>query len=74
MCKADFCHTESEKTLDLCVCECVCVCTCVLRDLSLGDHLFAFGIHRFTVLVLFQTLKDVLSLRFCAEPLKHTFT
>lgn len=30
--------------------------TCVLGDLTLGDHLFALGVHQFTVLVLFQTL------------------
>jgi hypothetical protein len=27
--------------------------TCVLGDLALGYHLFAFGIHQFTVLILF---------------------
>lgn len=30
--------------------------TCVLGDLALGYHLFAFGIHQFTVFILLQAL------------------
>ena len=45
--------------------------TCVLRDLSLGDHLFTLGIHQLAVLVLFQTLKDVPGIRLGAEPLQE---
>lgn len=55
----------------MCTCD-VRLCTCVLGDLPLGDHLFAFGIHELTVLVLFQTLKNVFPLRVRTETLKHT--
>lgn len=43
--------------------------TCILGDLSLGDHLLAFRVHQFTVLVLLQTLKDVLALWLSAKTL-----
>lgn len=43
--------------------------TCILGDLSLGDHLLAFRVHQLTVLVLLQTLKDVLPLRLGAKTL-----
>lgn len=45
--------------------------TCVLRDLSLGDHLFAFRVHEFTILVLFQALEHALSIGFGAETLQR---
>lgn len=50
---------------------CRCPLTRVLRDLSFGDHLFAFGIHQLAVLVLLQTLEDGPGVCFRAEPLKN---
>lgn len=43
--------------------------TCVLSDLPLGDHLLAFRIHDFTVLVLFEALQHILRICFWAESL-----
>lgn len=45
--------------------------TRVLSDLSLGDHLFAFRVHEFTILILFQALEHALSVGFRAETLQH---
>lgn len=69
-----FQHAKSVNVLMKMASGRVSACTCVLGDLSLGDHLFAFRIHQLAVLVLFQTLKNVLSLGLRTEPLKHTFT
>lgn len=51
--------------------------TCVLGNLALGNHLLAFRIHHFTVLVLFQTLQHIFWVCFWTKPLqkknpKHT--
>lgn len=48
--------------------------TRVLRDLPLGDHLLALGIHQLAVLVLLQTLKDVLAFGLGAKPLRDAHT
>lgn len=46
--------------------------TCVLGNLSLCNHLFAFGVHGLCILVLFQTQQDVLWVGVTAEPLERT--
>lgn len=48
------------------------MCTCVLRDLSLGDHLFTLRIHQLAVFVLFQTLKNVPGISLSTEPLQES--
>lgn len=50
---------------------CLLDCTGVLSDLSLGDHLLAFRVHEFTILVLFQALEHALSISFRAETLQQ---
>ena len=47
--------------------------TCVLGDLSLGDHLFALGVHQLAVLVLLQALEHVLGIGLRAEALRRRF-
>jgi len=44
--------------------------TCVLGDLALGYHLFAFGIHQFTVFILLQTLQHSFGICFWTESLQ----
>lgn len=46
--------------------------TCVLSDLALGYHLFAFGIHQFTVLILLQALQHGFGICLWTEPLQET--
>lgn len=46
--------------------------TCVLGDLSLGDHLFALGIHCLAVFVLLQTLENIFAICLGTEALKTT--
>jgi len=52
---------------------CCRVLTRVLRDLPLGNHLFALGIHQLAVLVLLQALEDVPGICFSAETLQESF-
>lgn len=44
--------------------------TCVLCNLAFGNHLLAFRIHHFTVLVLFQTLQHVFWIRLWTKTLQ----
>lgn len=46
--------------------------TCVLGDLALGYHLFAFGIHQFTVFILLQALQHGFGICLRTEPLQET--
>lgn len=45
--------------------------TCVLGDLALGYHLFAFGIHQFTIFILFQALQHGFGICFWTESLQR---
>ena len=45
--------------------------TCVLGDLALGYHLFAFGIHQFTVFILLQALQHSFGICFWTESLQR---